>query len=86
MNKRKPRFWVTDLGEYYSDCLAVEATLKNKSQSNEAASLLCAMLQQRTEKRESMVKYLAQKYELSYEDMWQKLVSGDIELDENDTE
>jgi hypothetical protein len=58
------------------DVLAVEAAVKGRTQANEAASLLCAMLQQREEKRRQMVQYLASKNNCTYEEMWNRLASG----------
>ena len=73
------------LGPYYREMLAVEAALKGRSQTEEGGSLLCAMLQQRTDKRNDMVKYLARRRGMTFEQMWDALLNGDIELTESET-
>jgi hypothetical protein len=73
------RFQVSWLGEYYMDCLAVEAVIKDRTKSLEASSLLCSMLQQREEKRRHIVEYLAQKRNISFDDMWKQMVNGSYE-------
>lgn len=72
------------LGPYYKEMLAVEAALKGRSLTEEGGSLLCAFLQQRTEKRNEMVRYLARRRGLSFEQMWDALLSGEIELTESE--
>lgn len=74
------RFLVSSLGEYYEDCLTVEAKIKNRTKALEASSLLCAKLGEREGKREKMVAYLARKRGLTYEEMWDKLLDPDYKL------
>jgi hypothetical protein len=71
------------LGPYYKDMLAIEAALKGRSQTEEGGSLLCAMLQQRTEKRNEMVRYLADQAGVGFEQMWNSLLNGDIQATES---
>jgi len=78
------RFQIAELGEYYDDCLSVEAAIKNRTKANEAASLLCSMLQSREEKRKQMVQYLASKYNIEYNDMWNRLLDGSFKPSEDD--
>ena len=85
------RIWVSWLGDYYMDVLAVEAAIKGRTQAAEAASLLCSILQQREEKRRQMVQYLADKNQIPYEEMWRRLANGtyktdDIEIDTEESE
>lgn len=70
------RFFVSDLGEYHMDCLKVEAALKRRNQTAEAASLLITELDERQNKRENMVAYLAKKRNLSYDEIWTQLLTG----------
>ena len=70
------RFVVSWLGEYYMDCLEVEAALKDRTRAMEGSSLLCSLLQQRDEKRQKMVQYLADKRGIPYEEMWSQLRDG----------
>lgn len=73
---RSRRLQIPDLGEYYNDMLRIEAALKNRTLPQEANSLLCAMLQQRDEKRHRMVEHLARKRQISFDEMWQQLLDG----------
>lgn len=76
------RIYASGIGEYYLDMLTVEASLKQRTEPMEAGSLLCAKLQERTEKRNTMVKYLAEKRGIEFEEMWALLLSGDMPSDE----
>lgn len=78
------RFYCSDLGEYYQDCLKIEAALKNNTLANEAASLLRAKLMERTDKREAMVKYMAGRRNISQDEMWRRLLSGDFQISEDE--
>lgn len=80
------RFYCSGLGEYYDDCLKVEAVIKNNTIANEAASLLKAKLMERTEKRDRMIMYMAGKRGISYEQMWQNILAGEVELTPEENE
>ncbi len=76
MPKPTERQYIAYLGEYYSDCLTVEAALKGRPRTAEGASLLSAKLQERAERRDQMVQYLANKRGITFDEMWQQLISG----------
>lgn len=78
------RFPIAHLGEYYDDALTVEAKMKDRSKAAEAASLLCAMLQQRADKRNAMVQYLADKNGVSFQEMWNSLLDKNAEISDED--
>lgn len=84
--KPSKRFWVSWLGEYYMDCLDVESALKHRTQAGEAASLLSAKLQERKEKRDAMVQYLANKHGTTFDEMWVRLRDGKYEPTEQELE
>lgn len=73
------RFYVSYLGEYYDDALTLEAAIKNRTKSAEAASLLSSKLQERKERRHEMIQYLADKRGISFREMLIKLLSGDYQ-------
>jgi hypothetical protein len=79
MPKATDRFYINYIGECYDDALVVEAILKNRTKAAEAASLLCAKLQEREARRNYMVQYLANKRGISFEDMWNQLLTGKYE-------
>lgn len=70
------RLYFPSLGEYYDDCLKVEAALKRTSLPVEAASLLRHKLMERDSFRERMVNYVGRKRGLSFWDTWDLLLSG----------
>jgi hypothetical protein len=69
------RFYISALGEYYSDCLKVEAFVKQRTMANEGNSLLCGKLMEREAKRAAIVAYLAGKRGISPEQMWNDILS-----------
>lgn len=73
------RIYVTYPGEFYDDALTVEAAIKNRSKSAEAASLLCSKLQERKTRRDEMVQYLANKRRISFDEMWHQLLVGEYQ-------
>lgn len=76
MPKPTDRQYISYLGEYYDDCWTIEAELKGKTKTAEGASLLCAKLQERDEKRNKMVQYLADKRGISFKEMWNQILIG----------
>lgn len=73
------RLRIQNLGEYYNDALTVEAFIKNRSTAAEANSLLSAQLYRRKDSRESMVRELARKRGISFEEMWDAILAGTAE-------
>jgi hypothetical protein len=76
MPKTTERQYIAYLGEYYDDAWTIEAELKGKTKTIEGASLLCAKLQEREEKRTKMVQYLADKRAISFKEMWRQILTG----------
>lgn len=76
MPRATERQHISYLGEYYDDCWTIEAELKGRTKTQEGASLLCAKLQERDEKRNKMVQYLADKRGISFKDMWNQILTG----------
>ncbi len=74
MTKRLQIPWI---GEYYADALTLEARIKNRTEVQEAASLLCAKLMERKSKREEMIQYLADKRGISFDEMKRQLLTGE---------
>lgn len=66
-----------DLGEYYSDMLAIEAWIKERPVATEAANLLCAKLQEREATRNAKLDHLASKRGISREELIQMILKGD---------
>lgn len=83
-NMVQKRFYCSELGEYYKDCLRVEAAMKNNTVANEAASLLRAKLMERNDKRRQMVEYMAAKRNVSFDEMWRLLLTDNFELTDDD--
>ena len=79
MPRPKERGYYNYLGEYYDDCLVIEVALKNRTKINEASSLICAKLMERSEKRKQMVQYLADKRGITFDDMWKQLLTGEYQ-------
>lgn len=78
-DSKEQKLAVATLGEYYLDALKVEAFLKERSLDQEANSLLCAKLYERTEARGRMVQYLAQKRGISVEEMQRQIIAGTVQ-------
>ena len=74
--QKQKRMWVSGLGEYYSDCLMVEAFCKDRTIAFEGGSLLGSKLQEREARRDKIVAYLAKKRRITPEKMWEDIVSG----------
>ena len=79
MPKATERSYISYPGEYYDDAWTVEAALKGRTKTAEGSSLLCAKLQERESRRNAMVQYLANKRNISFEEMWNQLLVGDYE-------
>ncbi len=79
MPKATERSYISYPGEYYDDAWTIEAALKGRTKTAEGSSLLCAKLQERESRRNQMVQYLANKRNISFEEMWNQLLVGDYE-------
>jgi hypothetical protein len=79
MPKKSERLQIPSLGEWYGDLLAIDARINERSEPNQAHSLLCSKLQEREERIKKRVEYLAQKRGIASEEMWKQLVTGTFE-------
>ena len=70
------RFTVPDLGEWYTDQLALDAWINNRSKAVQAHSLLCAKLQEREPTIEKRLAYIAQKRGLTVDELRSQILSG----------
>ncbi len=73
------RFYISKLGEPYTDMLIVEAWLKGRTLANEGNQLLCAKLMQRKEYRDQLVAEAARKRGIPFEQMWDDILTGKAE-------
>jgi hypothetical protein len=71
------RFYISALGEHYSDCLKVEAFIKGRTMASEGNSLLCAKLMEREARRNEIVAYLAKKRNITPEQFWDDILAGE---------
>lgn len=81
MGKLK-RVALPPIGEYYSDMLLYDSFITGRTQSMQAASLLCAKLQEREQKIESRLQYLAEKRGLALNDFKKQIRDGVITNEE----
>ncbi len=70
------RFTVPDLGEWYTDQLALDAWLNNRSKAVQAQSLLSAKLQEREPIIEKRLSYIAQKRGLTPDELRSQILTG----------
>jgi len=70
------RFTVPDLGEWYTDQLALDAWLNNRSKAVQAQSLLSAKLQEREATIEKRIAYIAQKRGITPEELRSQILAG----------
>ena len=68
---------IAPLGEVYEDLLIIDSAINERSEAQQATSLLCAKLQERQEKIKERVRYLAAKRGKSFEEMWLAILRGD---------
>lgn len=80
MAKKPPeRLQIPTIGEWYDDLLRIDAAINDRSFPQQAATLLCAKLQEREDRIRSRVDYLAQKRGISFQQMWDDLLTGEFE-------
>ena len=77
MSPRKDdRLALPALGEYYDDILTIDAWINNRSKVVQGQNLLCAKLQEREERIEKRIKYLADKRGISSDEMRLQILMG----------
>lgn len=79
MPKKTERFQIPTLGEWYQDLLAIDSAINDRSEPTQAHSLLCSKLQEREPKMKERVHYLANKRRISFEEMWDQILTGKFE-------
>lgn len=66
---KKDRFQISALGEFYRDLLKIDSWINARTEANQANSLLCAKLQERTKIIEDRLAYLAEKRGISVREL-----------------
>lgn len=79
MPKKSERLQIPPLGEWYQDLLAIDAAINDRSEPNQASSLLCGKLQERESKIRERVQYLARKRNKSFDEMWDDILTSNYE-------
>lgn len=76
------RIALPPIGEYYSDMLLYDSFITGRSQSMQAASLLCAKLQEREPRIKERLEYLAEKRNISVSELKKQIREGEIHNDD----
>ena len=79
MAAKDDRLRVPPLGEWHEDLLKIDSAINGRSEPVQAASLLCAKLQERESIMKARVRYLASKRNISFEDMWLQILKGEYQ-------
>ncbi len=75
--RRDDRIGMSSLGEYYEDILEIDARMNARSKAEQARTLVYAKIQEREGKVKERVQYLANKRGISFQEMWDMLLTGD---------
>ena len=76
--KRERRIMLAPIGEYYEDLLLYDCFITGRQQGMQAASLLCAKLQEREQKIEARLEYLAEKRNISVSELKKQIRDGQV--------
>ena len=79
MPKKSERLQIPPIGEWYQDLLTIDAAINDRSEPTQASGLLCAKLQEREAKIRERVQYLARKRGLTFDEMWDNILTGKFE-------
>lgn len=79
MAAKDERLRIPPLGEWYEDLLRADSAINGRSEPVQAASLLCAKLQEREAIIQKRIRYLAAKRNISFEEMWLQILKGGYE-------
>jgi hypothetical protein len=79
MPKKVERLQIPPIGEWYQDLLAIDAAINDRSEPVQASGLLCTKLQEREPKIRDRVQYLARKRGLTFDEMWDAILTGKFE-------
>lgn len=74
--KRTGRLQIGALSEFYEDLLRADSFLANNSLASQGKSLLQSYLGQKESKIKERVRYLAQKRNIGFEEMWTQIQAG----------
>jgi hypothetical protein len=74
--RRDDRIGMSSLGEYYEDVLEIDARMNARSKAEQARTLVYAKIQEREGKIKERVQYLANKRGISFQEMWDMLLTG----------
>ncbi len=80
--KRERRIMLAPIGEYYEDLLLYDCFITGRQQGMQAASLLCAKLQEREARIKERLEYLANKRNISVDDLKQQIRGGQVDNDD----
>lgn len=75
--RRDDRLSMSSLGEYYEDVLEIDARINGRSKAEQARTLVYAKIQERESKIKERVQYLARKRRISFDEMWDMLLTGE---------
>jgi len=65
------------IGEYYSHLLKWDAWVNNRTKSGQASSLLCAKLQEREQRIDDRLEYLAKIRNMTIDELKAAIIGGD---------
>lgn len=77
VQRKDDRISMSSLGEYYEDILEIDARMNARSKPEQARTLVYAKIQEREGRIKERVEYLARKRGISFEQMWDQLLTGD---------
>ena len=75
------RIYTSPISEYYQDLLKIDSWVVGKTKASQAASLLCAKLQEREERIKERLEYLAKKRGMTSDELWKEILED--KADEN---
>ncbi len=77
MGRKDDRISMSSLGEYYEDVLEIDARMNARTKPEQARTLVYAKIQEREGRIKERVTYLARKRGISFEEMWDQLLTGE---------
>lgn len=77
--RKDARMTIAPMSEYHFDLLVVAAWLGRRSLAQQATNLICEGLDAQLEEMRSQIQYLSSKRGISAEQLWNEILSGEIE-------
>ena len=68
------RIYTSPISEYYHDLLKIDSWIVAKTKASQAASLLCAKLQERESRVKERLEYLAKKRNITVDELWNEIL------------